>query len=340
MLDLPEVARRLLATRRRRNGRGGGPLHELQPGVVLLASPRRGSHRAPGGAGLDRCLSRSRGIDAGGRTRQPRARSRALRPGRRDPRRDQVRRRSRRWRRSPRPGSSWSARIASRTWRPSTSADGERLHLGLHRQPSEPQGAPDPAARAADPLGRAPTRCSSSSGSTAGPTPRCWSRSTSAGEEGKGGVEPDGLGEFIERCPVRVGGLMTMPPFTQDPETLSRLYFARLAELGAEHGLERLSMGTSQDWEVAVDEGATTIRLGSSLTASSGAFLLHNPGKGIPGQDAKPAAVWHFETHGTARSSISASPRTPITRSTTSTSPTRCPTERSMRPARRRARRP
>jgi PLP dependent protein len=85
-----------------------------------------------------------------------------------------------------------------------------------------------------------------------------------AGEQAKGGVAPAGLGEFIARCPVRVGGLMTMPPFTEDPEA-SRPHFARLAELAAEHGLERLSMGTSQDWEVAVEEGATIIRLGSSL---------------------------------------------------------------------------
>jgi len=85
-----------------------------------------------------------------------------------------------------------------------------------------------------------------------------------AGEESKGGVEPGALGEFIDRCPVRVGGLMTMPPFTEDPEA-SRPYFARLAELASEHGLKRLSMGTSQDWEVAVDEGATLIRLGTTL---------------------------------------------------------------------------
>jgi PLP dependent protein len=85
-----------------------------------------------------------------------------------------------------------------------------------------------------------------------------------SGEEGKGGVEPAALGDFIERCPVRVGGLMTMPPFTEDPEA-SRPHFARLAELATEHGLGRLSMGTSQDWEVAVDEGATIIRLGISL---------------------------------------------------------------------------
>jgi PLP dependent protein len=85
-----------------------------------------------------------------------------------------------------------------------------------------------------------------------------------AGEQSKAGVAPAALGEFIARCPVRVGGLMTMPPFTEDPEA-SRPHFARLAELAAQHGLERLSMGTSQDWEVAVEEGATIIRLGSSL---------------------------------------------------------------------------
>jgi PLP dependent protein len=87
-----------------------------------------------------------------------------------------------------------------------------------------------------------------------------------AGEEGKGGVVPAELGAFIERCPVRVGGLMTMPPFSQDPEA-SRPHFARLAELASEHDLERLSMGTSQDWAVAVEEGATIIRLGTVLYA-------------------------------------------------------------------------
>lgn len=85
-----------------------------------------------------------------------------------------------------------------------------------------------------------------------------------SGEESKAGVGPQELGDFIARCPVRVAGLMTMPPFTTDPES-SRPYFARLAELAAEHGLERLSMGTSQDWPVAVEEGATIIRLGSAI---------------------------------------------------------------------------
>jgi uncharacterized pyridoxal phosphate-containing UPF0001 family protein len=85
-----------------------------------------------------------------------------------------------------------------------------------------------------------------------------------AGEEGKGGVAPAELGEFIARCPVTVAGLMTMPPFSQDPEA-SRPHFARLAELAAYNGLARLSMGTSQDWRVAVEEGATIIRLGTAL---------------------------------------------------------------------------
>ncbi len=85
-----------------------------------------------------------------------------------------------------------------------------------------------------------------------------------AGEEGKGGVAPADLGAFVERCPARVGGLMTMPPFSQDPEA-SRPHFARLAELAGQHDLKRLSMGTSQDWEIAVQEGATIVRLGTAL---------------------------------------------------------------------------
>jgi uncharacterized pyridoxal phosphate-containing UPF0001 family protein len=85
-----------------------------------------------------------------------------------------------------------------------------------------------------------------------------------AEEEGKGGVPPGELADFIARCPVRIAGLMTMPPFTQDPEQ-SRPHFARLAELAAQHGLRRLSMGTSQDWQVAVEEGATILRLGTTL---------------------------------------------------------------------------
>jgi uncharacterized pyridoxal phosphate-containing UPF0001 family protein len=85
-----------------------------------------------------------------------------------------------------------------------------------------------------------------------------------AGEEGKVGIAPAELGGFLARCPVRVSGLSTMPPFETDPEQ-ARPHFSRLAELAAEHGLQRLSMGTSQDWQVAVEEGATIIRLGTAL---------------------------------------------------------------------------
>jgi PLP dependent protein len=85
-----------------------------------------------------------------------------------------------------------------------------------------------------------------------------------AGEASKEGVEPGEIADYIERCPCPVTGLMTMPPFAERPED-SRRHFARLAELAAEHGLERLSMGTSQDYEVAAQEGATIVRLGSTL---------------------------------------------------------------------------
>ena len=85
-----------------------------------------------------------------------------------------------------------------------------------------------------------------------------------AGEEGKAGIAPEELGDFIAQVPVPVTGLMTMPPFVERPED-NRRHFARLAELAGEHGLARLSMGTSQDYAVAAEEGATIVRLGSVL---------------------------------------------------------------------------
>jgi PLP dependent protein len=85
-----------------------------------------------------------------------------------------------------------------------------------------------------------------------------------AGEEGKAGIAPADLAAFLDRAPVRVVGLMGMPPFTDDPE-LSRPHFAALRELASEHGLRHLSMGTSQDYAVAVEEGATIVRVGSVL---------------------------------------------------------------------------
>ena len=88
-----------------------------------------------------------------------------------------------------------------------------------------------------------------------------------AQEPGKSGVAPGKLDAFLERCPVTVVGLMTMPPFTDDPER-SRRHFAALRELASRHGLMELSMGTSQDYVVAAQEGATIVRLGTSLYAS------------------------------------------------------------------------
>ena len=85
-----------------------------------------------------------------------------------------------------------------------------------------------------------------------------------AGEEGKAGIAPEALADFIAGCPVPVSGLMTMPPFVERAED-NRRHFARLAELAAEHGLARLSMGTTQDYVVAAEEGATIVRLGSVL---------------------------------------------------------------------------
>jgi uncharacterized pyridoxal phosphate-containing UPF0001 family protein len=85
-----------------------------------------------------------------------------------------------------------------------------------------------------------------------------------AGEETKSGVPPTELEAFLARSPVEVRGLATMPPLAADPEA-SRPYFRRLRELAQLHGLRDLSMGTSQDYRVAAEEGATFVRVGSTL---------------------------------------------------------------------------
>jgi pyridoxal phosphate enzyme (YggS family) len=85
-----------------------------------------------------------------------------------------------------------------------------------------------------------------------------------AREQGKAGVAPEQLDELLERAPVPVAGLMTMAPLSSDPES-SRPWFAALRELGRERGLEHLSMGTSQDYVVAAEEGATIVRIGTKL---------------------------------------------------------------------------
>lgn len=85
-----------------------------------------------------------------------------------------------------------------------------------------------------------------------------------AGEDGKAGIAPPQLGGFLERCPVRVSGLMTMPPLAAEPAA-SRRWFSDLRDLSERHELRALSMGTSQDYEVAVEEGATIVRIGTML---------------------------------------------------------------------------
>jgi pyridoxal phosphate enzyme (YggS family) len=89
-----------------------------------------------------------------------------------------------------------------------------------------------------------------------------------AGEEGKSGIAPAVLDDFLDRCRevggVEVAGLMTMPPLASGPEE-SRRWFAALAELAAARGLPELSMGTTQDFAVAVEEGATIVRVGTKL---------------------------------------------------------------------------
>jgi hypothetical protein len=97
-----------------------------------------------------------------------------------------------------------------------------------------------------------------------GPDTRILLEVNVAGEQGKAGIDPSELSRYLEAATVRVDGLMTMPPFAKNPED-SRRHFARLRELAAEHGLKQLSMGTSQDFAVAASEGATIVRIGTTL---------------------------------------------------------------------------
>ena len=85
-----------------------------------------------------------------------------------------------------------------------------------------------------------------------------------SGESSKSGIAPEALDAFLEAAPCEIHGLMTMPPATGDPEG-SRPWFVRLRELAERHGLRELSMGTSQDFAVAAEEGATLVRVGNVL---------------------------------------------------------------------------
>ena len=85
-----------------------------------------------------------------------------------------------------------------------------------------------------------------------------------SGEPSKSGVMPEKVEEFLAACPADVRGLSTMPPLAEDPER-SRPYFRWLREFAERLGLRELSMGTTQDYRVAADEGATLVRVGSRL---------------------------------------------------------------------------
>ncbi|MDQ3722012.1 MAG: YggS family pyridoxal phosphate enzyme [Actinomycetota bacterium] len=87
-----------------------------------------------------------------------------------------------------------------------------------------------------------------------------------AGEKGKDGVAVSELDAFLDRCTVPVAGLMTMPPLAREPQG-SRRWFSQLRELAAARGLAELSMGTTQDYEIAVEEGATLVRVGTKLVS-------------------------------------------------------------------------
>ena len=137
------------------------------------------------------------------------------------------------------------------------------VRLGLHRRAPEPQGQGRGAARAPDPL--AWRRTPRSRKLETHPAAEVLVQVNVAGEEGKAGIAPAELGDFIARCPVPVARPdddAARSPRT--PRTTGR-HFARLAELAAEHGLERLSMGTTQDYAVAAQEGATIVRIGTAL---------------------------------------------------------------------------
>ena len=118
-----------------------------------------------------------------------------------------------------------------------------------------------------------------------------------AGEATKSGVEPAEIAGYLERYPL-IRGLMTMPPLSADPEA-SRPYFRRLRELASEHGLAELSMGTSQDYRVAVEEGARSCASGRA-SSDRGARRASR---------ARIGRSWASPTSGTGRSSTSASPR-------------------------------
>ena len=340
MLDLPEVARRLLAARRRRRGRVERPVHQLR--AELFFSHRRDAGRTgrQAGSGVARWLSRSA-------TSTPRSCARNL---------ERVRERcgpeveilaatkyvarSRSWRRLAEAGVELVGENRLQDLEAKRERFGDRFTWDFIGNLQSRKVKPDRAAGAADPLGRhrlgaraarAPRR----------PGDRGAGRGQRLRRDGEGRGRAGGARRVHRPLPGagrradddaavhdRPGGLAAVLRAARRARRRAR---ARAPLDGHEPGLGGRGRRGRDDRSASEPRSI----------ARSGRFMLHNPGKGITGRRTRtPAAVWHSETHGTARSSTSASPRTRTTASTTSTSPTRSRTARSTRAAPRRARRP
>ena len=287
-IDLPALARERLAAA------GVGlvervALHDLRR-ALLLPSARRRARRSPGGDRVAELIARP---DAVRIRAEPRANPRGDRASRRRAGARLRRRRARCWRRpstsrsttcrcSPRAG----VELVGENRAQDLAGEGRRarraVRVGLHRAAAEPPRARDRSARAPDPLGGERVGAAGAravTASTRGPGLEILLEVNVAREPGKAGVAPEQLESFLERAPLPVAGLMTMPPFAEDPDE-SRRWFAALRELGAAHGLPHLSMGTAPglsgrgrrgrddraDWREAVRLGLVVAAVASHRT--------------------------------------------------------------------------
>ena len=233
-------------------------------GAVLLPPPRRRRHRPPGGGRVARLIT---GLDAARmRANLERVRERDAGAGRRDPRRGQVRRRSRSSACSPRPASRCSARTAPRTSRPRRPRTRD-VPLALHRPAAEPQGQADRPVRRADPLGRVRLRAAPARAPRHARRPRSSSRSTSPGRRARRASPRSEL----RRVPRALARSRRGPDDDAAVRRRSRGQPAAISpalrELADAARAAQLSMGTSQDYAVAAEEGATIVRIGTILYA-------------------------------------------------------------------------
>ena len=234
-LDLKAIARVAAGARGSRRGPRRRAVHDLLgPVAVLLAPPRSRRHGPPGGdrvAELIRGLRRRRGCAATSRACARRSRTPRRRPERgRDPRRGQVRPGRGARRRWPRRESLLVGENRAQDLAAKADALPRPVHVGLHRPSPEPQGRTDPAVRPLHPFGGERLG--------AGAARRHGDADTEvlvevnvAGEPGKSGIAPDALPAFLDRCPVPVVGLMTMPPLSRTIRRPAGRYFAALREL-------------------------------------------------------------------------------------------------------------